>query len=166
MTDYEVSIRVDEDEVMRGFDRQQFLAKELLKDLLDNVGRFGYDKLVDYIPRHSDYLWRHADRSSVRWSPGGAGGGGEYEVTVGIKAGTSQHPFYVRGGTGIYGPNKRPYGAKSGGRMWFYSAIYGRVIGIESVKGQKPNPYLEETYADMRIYLHAQIVSGQLRLLV
>lgn len=155
---------------MRGLDLCAELARRQLKNLIDNVADFGLHALEGNVPSYSTYTLRHTDRSDIRWNPGGAGGGGEYEVIVGIKAGTSKHPIYVKSGTGIYGFKRIPYGALkprtsaggtvSPGLMFFYSQRYGHVISVRSVKGQKPQDFLYTTYREMQVYTGARLLLG------
>ncbi len=52
------------------------------------------------------------------------------------------YAFFVTKGTGIFGPKKQPIRAKNGGALKF--KIGGRVIIRKSVKGMKPNTYLQD----------------------
>ena len=93
----------DEDDILHHIDIIEVKSRLMLKRILDEITSFGYHVLQSHVPRHTSYLLRHVDREQPRWRPGGAGGGGEYESVVGVKRGTSKHPFYVEFGTGLYG---------------------------------------------------------------
>jgi hypothetical protein len=158
-----LSIEVEnEDEVIHDLNIYHELARHRMKGLLDELAHDGVRILEKNVPNYTSYTLRHVDRTGVEWQSGGAGGGGEYEATVGIKAGTSYHPVYANQGTGEFGPYlKSPYLAHNpSGRMWFYSEKYGRVIGVESVRGQKAQNYLYTTFRELQVFAHARMTLG------
>lgn len=167
MTDF-IEIHVDEDEVMRGLDLQERLAKVWLKDFLDSLADKGVEVLHMHAPGEgkpgnpysTDYTQRHIDRSHVAWQPGGAGGGGAYEAIVGVKAGTSRHPIYPERGTGIWGYLGRPYRSLSGNLMHFFSIPHGHVISVYQVAGQRPQRFLYETWRDLAIYTDIRMTAS------
>ena len=147
----------NEDEVMVLLDVYHEVLQKRTRDLLNELAEDGVTFLAANVPNYSSYTLRHVDRSSVEWRAAD----GEYEAVVGIKAGTSLHPVYVNRGTGIYGPSGRPYQAFNvTGRMWFYSHVYGRVIGVEEVKGQRAQQFLYTTFNELRIFAQARMLSG------
>ena len=150
----------NEDELMLELDAYHLVAQRRAKDLLEALTGDGARLLEENVPTYTSYTLRHVDRTSVNWKPGGAGGGGEYESTVGIKRGTSKHPIYANQGTGIYGPySKKPYEAGNPtGRMWFYSQKYGRVIGVESVRGQRAQHFLYITFRELQAFAAARVL--------
>jgi hypothetical protein len=149
----------NEDEVMRDLDAYHIVAQRRAKDLLEALAGDGAKLLEENVPTYTSYTLRHVDRTSVTWSPGGAGGGGEYEATVGVKRGTSRHPIYANIGTGIYGERYRSYTAHNpSGRMWFYSQKYGRVIGVESVRGQRAQRFLYITFRELQAFAGARVL--------
>jgi hypothetical protein len=152
-----ISIEVDnEDLAILRLDFYAEMMRQRMKDLLDVLSRDGVDLLTIHVPNYTSYTIRHIDRSPVEEAEGG------YDATVGIKAGTSYHPVYVNRGTGIFGPFiKRPYTAHNpSGRMWFYSEKYGRVIGIESVKGQRAQHFLYTTFKELQVFAQARMTRG------
>jgi hypothetical protein len=150
----------NEDQAILTLDAHHFAAQRRAKDLLEALTGDGARLLEENVPTYTSYTLRHVDRTSVEWHPGGAGGGGEYESTVGIKRGTSYHPVYVNQGTGVYGPYiQQPYAAGNpSGRMWFYSVKYGRVIGVESVKGQRAQHFLYITFQELQAVAAARVL--------
>jgi hypothetical protein len=150
----------NEDETILKIDAYHIAARRRAKDLLEALAGDGAKLLEENVPTYTSYTLRHVDRSSVEWHPGGLGGGGEYEATVGIKRGTSYHPVYANQGTGIYGPYiSQPYEAGNPtGRMWFYSQRYGRVIGVESVKGQRAQRFLYITFRELQAFASARVL--------
>ena len=67
-------------------ERQQRKLREMMMEL-SNVASL---TLISLVPQYHNYLMNHIDREGPTWMPGGAGGGGEWKVIVGIKEGTSQ----------------------------------------------------------------------------
>lgn len=152
----------NEDELMFNLSVYHGVVVGRAKHLLEELAKDGVSFLMKNVPDYTSYTLRHIDRTDVGWKPGGAGGGGEYQVTVGIKAGTSYHPVYANRGTGIFGPYiKQPYTAKNPtGKMWFYSHIYGRVIGVRSVKGQRAQHFLYTTFREVQVFAQARMAMG------
>lgn len=148
MTDF-IEFEVDEDEVMRGFDLQEKLVRAWLKDFMGDMADLGTEVLEHYAPEWTGYTHRHIDHTSLRWHPGGAGGGGTYEIVVGVKAGTSYHPVYPNVGTGYWGPTQNLIRSPKGNLMYFYASRLGHVISKYEVVGQKPQFYLYDTWRDM-----------------
>lgn len=158
MNDRFISIELeDDDDVIHKLDFAAERFRNRAKELLDNIAEFGVHVLDANVPVHSSYLLRHVGRSPVAWRPGGAGGGGEWQAVVGIRAGSSRHPLYVERGTGIYGvvgfyilPGQRPY-------MVFYSSIYGHLIRVKQVRGQRPKRYFYTSWREVQIYAGARL---------
>jgi hypothetical protein len=148
----------DEDDIIHNIDIIEVKSRLMLKRILDEITSFGYHVLQSHVPRHTSYLLRHVDREQPRWRPGGAGGGGEYESVVGVKRGTSKHPFYVEFGTGLYGavgwfivPNFAQY-------MTFYSLKYKKVLHLTHTRGQRPQRYMYITWREMLIYARGRMM--------
>lgn len=57
---------------------------------------------------------------------------------------TPEHAKWVHDGTGIYGPRNRPIKPRSADNLVFYWRK--RWNKVPTVRGQKPNPYLQEAY--------------------
>jgi hypothetical protein len=158
MADEHIWVEIeDEDNVILGIDIQHAIMQVRAKHLLEELAKDGVTFLEKNVPNYTSYTLRHVDRTSVDESLGASGL--EYEATVGIKAGTSYHPVYANQGTGIFGPYiKQPYVAHNpSGKMWFYSHIYGRVIGLRSVKGQRAQHFLYTTFRELQVFAAARI---------
>lgn len=148
-----------EDELILALERAEAGQKQRVQSLLDNLADFGRFTLIQNSPIFTSYLIHHVGRSLVVWRPGGAGGGGEYEVVFGVKAGSSKHPLYVEFGTGLYGavgwwivPLKAQY-------MVFYSQKLRRKIRTKKVRGQKPQRYFYTTWREMQIYAAGKVLA-------
>jgi hypothetical protein len=153
-----IEFEVDEDEVMRGLDIQEQLGKRFLRDFIDDLADKGVELLERHAPEYTTYTKRHIDRESVRWLPGGAGGGGAYEVVLGVKAGTSYHPVYANVGTGLYGQYGDWVQSPTGRLMYFYSQLYGHVISKYVVAGQRPQQFLYHTWRDLEMFAVARML--------
>lgn len=81
--------------------------REVMKAWMLTVSSFAEADLHAQAPvGESGYMQAHIGRSGQHYVPGGAGGGGSYVETVGVRAGSSMHPLYVHFGTAqrsIYG---------------------------------------------------------------
>jgi hypothetical protein len=155
----------NEDELMFNLSVFHGVMQKRQKHLLDELAKDGVTFLAKNVPQNtlysSGYTLRHIARTDVGWKPGGAGGGGEYEVTVGIKAGESYHPVYVNRGTGEFGPFiKQPYTSHSGKLMWFFGTHAGRRIGVESVRGQRAQHFLYTTFRELQVFAQARMTLG------
>lgn len=158
-------IEVDEDEAVHGIERAQLAIGGRVDRLLDDLADKGVHILQSNIPIYSSYTLRHIDRENVKWHPGGAGGGGHWETTLGIRSGTSMHPLYADQGTPPYtgtGTEVVTYGRSQPQvvptRMYFYSKLYGRVIGPRYVEGQKGKHFLYKTFTELRAYVGARLL--------
>lgn len=161
MAEEYITFEIDEDDVMRGFDLQEFALHQHLKELLDDMADKGKEILERYAPESPEgdaYTKRHVDRSHVAWMPGGAGGGGQYEVIVGVKAGASYHPVYANVGTGVYSYTEDYIRSPKGGLMWFYASRLGRVISMYAVAGQRPQRFLYETWRDLSLLTEMRVI--------
>jgi hypothetical protein len=159
MADF-IEVSTNEDEVLREFDsyisRHRFRSRELMDDLADT----GVQLLRIKAPEYSSYLQRHIDREAVHQTVGASGT--ELETVVGVKRGTSEHPYYVNFGTGLYATPSRGYiTAKQGEYLVFRSDIYGRVIRTKRVKGQRAQNFLYQTWQDLNFYAKARILGSQ-----
>src|ERR1700754_421287 len=102
MADRTFWIDVDEDDAVHGIERAQLAIAGKVNSLLADLRDQGVHILTTNVPVYSSYTLRHIDKESVKWHPGGTGGGGTWETMFGIKAGTSMHPLYVHRGTPAY----------------------------------------------------------------
>lgn len=158
MTDW---IKIDfegEDEIERAIERREIRAKAEARDLLDDISEAGVTMMRYTVPVYSTYLVRHVDRGPLTWSPGGLGGGGSWQRVFGVKAGTSRHPLYVNFGTGLYGavgwyitPVRAQY-------LVFYGSLAKRVLRKRSVRGQRPQHFLYETWLEIQVYAQARVL--------
>lgn len=168
---------VDEGKIQRTLDQAEARARDHVKDFLENLGDYVVVQLVANVPFYYGDTLRRVSRTAVVWRPGGAGGGGHWELIAGIKAGFSGAPVYAEFGTGIYagrgliGPRtdraavdviatKRP--RLQGGQRNAALALQDK-SGLRfrhSVKGQRPQRYFYRTWQELNIYASARIGSA------
>lgn len=157
MADEWLSVEVENlDEIDRVFARIEERSKRKTLDLLSGMSDYTLTWLRLYVPEREGYILRHTDKSAVKWRPGGPGGGGQYEVVVGVKRGESKHPLYVDQGTGIYGGFHRPIRAIGGHPMVFFSR--GRWWRLWEVKGQRPQLFLYRAFMQAKLYAGARFI--------
>jgi hypothetical protein len=151
-----ISVEVENlDEIDRVFARIESRSKAKALELLEGMATYSLFWLRIYAPEREGYILRHIDKSSRRWRPGGAGGGGEYEIVTGVKRGDSQHPLYVDQGTGIYGGFHRPITSTGNHPMVFFSR--GRWWRLWQTKGQRPQHFLYRAFVQTRLYATGRI---------
>lgn len=72
----------------------------ILRQWLEHLGEHATAYQRMHAPRgDTGYLHAHIGMTGVQYLPGGAFGGGTYQVVSGIRRGVSDHPFYVHFGT-------------------------------------------------------------------
>jgi hypothetical protein len=156
-----ISIQFEnEDEILARLDEKIDSERRRIRSLLDEISKAGMNIIRANTPIYSSYTLRHVDRTAVTWSPGGEGGGGSYQQTVGIKSGTSRHPLYAEFGTGLYGavgwyivPLRAQY-------MTFYGSRARRILHKKSVKGQKPQHYFYQSWHELLVYAQARVLGS------
>lgn len=128
-----------------------------LRGILEGMANYSVHWMRIYAPSFSGYLRRHIGTSQARWMPGGAGGGGSWEVSAGVRRGDSRHPLYVEGGTGLYGFRRdtiKPLHAKF--MMWYR---FGRWHRARETKGQRAQPFLYMAFQQTKLYAHARMLT-------
>jgi hypothetical protein len=70
-------------------------------------------------------------------------------------AGSRVYPLFVHEGTGLYGPLKRAITPKRAKFMVFLGRT--GLVKTKSVKGQRPQPYMEHAYDDARAYIEMHL---------
>lgn len=91
------------------------------------------------VPFHSGQLYHAINVGSIVYRPGGAGGGGRYEVEVGVDRDRAPHAEFVIEGTGIYNrenPRNGIYAHSPGKPMYFEKR--GEIVFTMWTRGQEP----------------------------
>lgn len=72
-----------------------------------------------------------------------------------------KHAIWVHNGTGIYGQHGKPIVTRPPGKFmkfYWFKGIYTKNFRLKKVKGQKPNPYLQEAFLLIeRTYIPARV---------
>jgi len=162
--------------------------KHLLRDALDDIADAVEDESKKLAPVDTGKLKEHpVDREDTRvgiaepraFSFGGGisarGAGGRFTAgnidpsAAGQLVGRSiitvaEEPFYakfVHDGTGLFGPKRKPYTARTEGKdmvFYYHKGRTRKFFRLKFVKGQKPEPYLVRAYLLVdRVYAPARI---------
>lgn len=170
MADRHFWIEVDAEDAKDGLERAYARAFGGARNLVEHLSERAEILLSAEVPIFSTYTHQHIDHDAqASWKPGGLGGGGEWESTAGVRAGSSRHPIYANIGSGIYGKYRRPIESSrvemtrmgpEPARQYFYSFRYGRVIGVRSVQGQRPQRFLYKAFVQLQAYAATRLMTG------
>lgn len=122
--------------------RLRFRAVADFREKIIDAMEFAADAAGQYmgthVPYHSGSIYRAINVGPVRYMPGGAGGGGFYEVNVGVNKDEAPHVEAVIDGTGIYARDGGgPIFPANGNVMVFTKLGEGKVF-TRWTKGQEP----------------------------
>jgi len=114
---YESEVKGDQEALIRMRGIREVLDHQI-RDIVQQAGEAAADEMVSYwaaTPHHNSD--ENSIAASIRvtepiFHPGGAGGGGYWEVTAGPGPDRPEHFEYVWHGTGIHGPTHMPYGSR------------------------------------------------------
>lgn len=174
--EYEIEVR-GEDAIERALDRIERWPRGDGQELLKFLGGLSTAWIRINAPTGSGGLQRHIDYDPVHWHPGGAGGGGVYETTAGVKRIMSTriesqiYPYWVHEGTSnrgrafiypsdereeAFGIQRRTPRRRAGGVLTFQKQGEPRKYRWR-VKGQKPNPFVYRAYQQVSIYTRIRL---------
>lgn len=169
--DLTFTVRVDgERELLLAFDRIELWPKTHGRDLVDFLATHSEFWTRIYAPvGETGGLIKAIDKTKVQWHPGGAGGGGTWEATAGVKpvntarAEQRIYPGFVHGGTGkasggfIYAKGaKSPTGNKHP-VMTLQKGGEEDVRFRYRVRGQKANPFVMKAFHHTSIYARVRL---------
>lgn len=184
MAQEHIWIEVEGDEIIdKDLEHIGDAAGRHLRRIVDSIANTSLYWLRIYVPvGESMYILRHTDRTPIKWRPGGTGGGGTYEVAIGIRRGLSEHAAYVNRGTGIYAGRGAitPRGDRR--RADVIATQRPRITGRPtkrtrrrpaltfqkrgeprrfrySVRGQPPQHFLYNTWRQTVVYARARIIT-------
>jgi hypothetical protein len=137
-------------------------------EVLNQAARIGVQSARIYAPKDKRLLVNAITEDAVHFTAGQEfieasfgvqpvsratrGEGGRF---TGSKPGARNYPLWVHEGTGLYGRLHRLIRPRRAKAMVFVGRT-GLVI-TKSVRGQKPQPYMTEAYADARAYIDAHL---------
>jgi hypothetical protein len=86
--------------VLLAINSQSSRRLQSLKGILMSSALMATTQMHALAPRgETGYIQSHIHQGPITYHPGGAGGGGSYEIVTGVMRGTSKHPLYVHEGT-------------------------------------------------------------------
>lgn len=150
--------------VLLAIDRIDERSGRVLRDWLESLGSYGVYWMKFYAPHGASSLGsgqslqQRIDRTGARWHPGGAGGGGAWEVTAGVKgAGGGRYPIYVNLGTGLYRPVAPARIRSDSGRAMSFQKLGHPRAFFMSQRGQRPQPFLYQSWQQVLLYARGNI---------
>jgi hypothetical protein len=137
--------------------------------IVNDIVDFAYDSFQRNVPIGDTYRTyeavykTHAIAGSIAGIEEASAG---VNKTVPTHAGESpEYPLFVHRGTGIFGPHRSPIVSPKGNVMRFNIGAGnpyfmkqgdpGNIFRLQ-VKGQKPQPYLEDVVRETRLYIERQ----------
>ena len=130
-----VSVQVDDKEVRADLRKAPQLVVSGLGGWVRSTTGMAGDAAKDEAPQVTSQL-----QTSIR-----AKYSGNFRAEVKPNA---EYAKYVIGGTGLYGPKKRPITPRSASVLAF--SVSGSPVFARSVKGQKPNDFMERAYKSVK----------------
>lgn len=131
--------------------RMEEISQVRLRGILEGMASYATHWMRIYAPRFQGYITRHIASTTARPTAGG------WEVSAGVKRGTSRHPLYVEGGTGLYGFRRdtiKPVRAKF--MVWYRG---GRWFKARETRGQRAQPFVYLSYQQTKLYAHARVIT-------
>jgi hypothetical protein len=181
--DFTLSITLEgQAPLLMAFDRIDTWTHREGKTLLEALASNAEAWIRIYAPRgETGDLVRHVSRSGVYWHPGGAGGGGNWEIVAGVKPvplkyggfRDSIYPLYAEKGTASEGrgyiyprDDRMPASTiatkrsrkQTGGVMTFQKQGEERKFRFR-VRGQKPQRFVFAAYHQLSVYTRTRMMS-------
>lgn len=137
--------------------------RELREDILETLeeaAQAAGSYMGTHVPYHSGQLYRAINVGPVAYSPGASGGGGFYEIHVGVDESQAPHAEWVIGGTGIFNrdhPTNGIFPAK--GNVMVFEA-HGQKVFTAWTRGQEPRREWFEQAQDLAQSIIARKIAG------
>lgn len=125
-----LDMQVDSKELQRAFARAPGVVKAGVNDWVKRTALRTERQAKMEVPVDQGIL-----QNSIRTSLG--------NMTATVKP-VAEYALPVHEGTGVYGPKKRPITPRSGKVLSF--VVGGQRIFVRSIKGQKPQPFMDDAY--------------------
>jgi hypothetical protein len=143
-------------------------VRRRMADVLNEATRIGVESARVHAPKDQRLLVNAISKDSIQFTAGQEfieasfgvspvsratrGAGGRF---TGSSEGSRIYPLYVHEGTGLYGRLHRLIRPKRARAMVFVGRT-GLVVR-RTIKGQRPQPYMEHGYQDARAYIDAHL---------
>lgn len=141
------------------------IVRREMGDLLDEGARVGAQSIEFYAPEGASHGLKRAVSSQAASLQADGGlearaGVGEVRGLPGDRLGPTKenyaaYPYYVHEGTGIYGIFHRPIRPVRSRFMRFVGRT--GLVFARTVRGQRPQPYVAEAFADVIVFVEQRI---------
>jgi hypothetical protein len=111
--------------------------REAIEDLLQRAGFSATAYMHLHVPYHTGALSSAINYSDSRYAPGAAGGGGFYEVNVGVDEAIAPHARHVINGSGLY-DEASPHLIYPRSKSAMVFEQHGQRIFTAYTRGQRP----------------------------
>jgi hypothetical protein len=136
--------------------------RDKILDAMQRAAQEAGSYMGTHVPYETGGLYRAINVGQIRYKPGGAGGGGSYEVHVGVDESQAPYAEAVLEGTGIYNresPKNGIYPA-TGNVMAFEKMGEGTVFTAWT-RGQEPRREWFDDAQDLAQSIIARAVAGE-----
>lgn len=138
--------------------------KEFRDDIIDTMesaAQRAGSYMGSHVPYHSGKLYQAINVGPVQYRPGGAGGGGSYEVHVGVDRTQAPHAEFVIEGTGIFNREHPTNGIfPSQGNVFAFEKNGEGTVFTAWTRGQEPQREWFEDAQDLARTIIARKIAG------
>lgn len=116
-------------------------VKDFKDDIIATMERAAHEAgtyMATHAPYHSGALYRSINVGPIVYRPGGAGGGGFYEIEVGVNEEMAPHARYVIEGTGIYGESPTNGIFPTNRKFMAFDKMGEETVFTRWTRGQRP----------------------------
>lgn len=149
MIDYEVRAEGLTDFTIR-FEAVGGKMRNKIRHAMEEAAQAAATYMATHAPYHEGTLYRaigvtreEGGSFGIRYRPGGAGGGGHYEIHVGVDAEQAPHAEWVIHGTGIYGEGGGNITPATGNVMVFSKLGEGDIFTAHTRGQEAQNSWFE-----------------------
>jgi hypothetical protein len=151
-------------EGLTDFDIRFRAVREFREEIVDTIERAADEAgayMGTHVPFHTGQLFRAINVGPVEYSPGAAGGGGFYEVHVGVDESLAPHAEFVVEGTGIFNRERPTNGIfpAQGNVMTFSKQGEGQIF-TRWTRGQEPQRAWFENAMELARTIIARKIAG------
>ena len=135
--------------------------REDIHDAMKEAAEAAGSYMGTHVPYRTGELWRAINIGEVSYSPGAAGGGGYYEVHVGVDESLAPHATFVIEGTGIFNrehPTNGIYPAN--GNVFAFEKNGEGTVFTAWTRGQEPQREWFEDAQDLARTIIARKIAG------
>lgn len=135
--------------------------RDEIVETLENAAHEAGSYMATHVPYHSGQLFRAINVGPVRYMPGAEGGGGFYEIHVGVDESQAPHAEWVIEGTGLFNREHPTNGIfPAQGNVMTFSKLGEGQIFTAWTRGQEPQREWFEQAQDLARTIVARKVAG------